>query len=100
MSFRGNRWPYRLTTGPNRPISVPAIAFGQEALVKYAIPSVFLVLAALLAVPVAGLGQTIIENPAVPAACDSGRVRELAEVWRITDEGGQFSLKYPDGFQI
>ena len=44
--------------------------------------------------------QTIIENPAKPLAKDAGRVIALKEVWRITDEGGEFFFKYPHNLQI
>jgi hypothetical protein len=57
------------------------------------------VLAALFAVPVAGLGQ-IIENSAGPAAKDAGRVLELAEVWRITDKDEPYFLQYPSRLQV
>jgi len=48
----------------------------------------------LIIVTSAGSGQ-IIENPAKPVAKDAGRVLALSEVWRITDESGEFYLKSP-----
>jgi len=56
-------------------------------------------LAILLAVSAAGFGQ-VIENPAKPMAQDAGRVLRLAEVWRITDETGEFYFKYPQDLKI
>jgi hypothetical protein len=44
--------------------------------------------------------QVVIENPAKPLAKDAGRVLKLTEVWRITDEGGEFFFKYPHNLQI
>jgi len=44
--------------------------------------------------------QNIIENPARPLAKDGGRVLRLAEVWRITDESGEFYFKYPHDLKI
>jgi len=44
--------------------------------------------------------QNIIENPARPLAKDGGRVLRLAEVWRITDETGEFYFKYPHDLKI
>lgn len=59
-----------------------------------------LVLAAWLGAPAAALSQAVIENTAAPAAPNAGRVLELAEVWRITDDGGKFSLQQPVDIQI
>ena len=39
--------------------------------------------------------QTVIENPATPLARNAGRVLQLEEIWRITDESGEFYLKHP-----
>jgi hypothetical protein len=39
------------------------------------------------------LAQTVIENPATPLAKNAGRVLKLEEVWRITDESGEFFFK-------
>lgn len=44
--------------------------------------------------------QQIIENPEKPLAKNAGRVLELKEVWRITDETGQFYFKIPGQLQI
>lgn len=53
----------------------------------------------LLLVSGAALGQ-IIENPAKPVAKDAGRVLALTEVWRITDDSGEFYLKNPRELRI
>jgi len=45
-------------------------------------------------------GQTIIENPEKPLANNAGRVLKLQEIWRITDESGQFYFKYPGELRI
>jgi len=50
--------------------------------------------------PLALRPQQIIENPAAPLAKNAGRVLGLQEVWRITDESGQFYFKYPMQLQI
>ncbi|NTV80967.1 MAG: hypothetical protein HGA24_06050, partial [Candidatus Aminicenantes bacterium] len=42
----------------------------------------------------------IIENPANPVAKNAGRVLNLSEVWRITDEGGEFFFQSPRWLQI
>jgi hypothetical protein len=57
-------------------------------------------LAFLLSAIGAASGQAVIENPAKPLAKDAGRVLKLAEVWRITDDGGEFFFKYPHNLQI
>lgn len=44
--------------------------------------------------------QAIIENPDKPLRKDAGRVLKLKEVWRITDEGGQFYFRYPEDLKI
>jgi len=44
--------------------------------------------------------QAIIENPEKPLAKNAGRVLKLQEIWRITDEGGQFYFKYPGQLKI
>jgi outer membrane protein assembly factor BamB len=49
---------------------------------------------------VIGFPQEIVENPEKPPAKNAGRVLELKEVWRITDESGQFYFKYPYQLQI
>jgi hypothetical protein len=46
-----------------------------------------------------GFGQ-IVENPAKPQAKDAGRVLALKEVWRITDDSGEFYLKSPSELRI
>ncbi len=57
------------------------------------------VLLALLAVTAVAFGQ-VIENPAKPKAANAGRILQLTEVWKITDDGGEFFFKYPNNFQI
>ncbi len=49
---------------------------------------------------VAAFSQTVIENPAKPLAKSAGRVLKLTKIWRITDEGGEFYLKYPSNLRI
>jgi len=44
--------------------------------------------------------QSVIENPAKPLAKDAGRILQLTEVWRITDESAAFFFKYPRNLQI
>jgi hypothetical protein len=57
------------------------------------------VLLALLAVTAIAYGQ-VIENPAKPKAVNAGRILQLTEVWKITDDGGEFFFKYPNNLQI
>jgi hypothetical protein len=63
-------------------------------------------IAATLAVPVSlgfmtfSFGQDIIENPATPLAKNAGRVLKLEEVWRITDESGEFFFRYPTNLRL
>ncbi|MCJ7485829.1 MAG: TolB-like 6-bladed beta-propeller domain-containing protein [Candidatus Aminicenantes bacterium] len=57
------------------------------------------VLLALLAVTALASGQ-LVENPAKPAAKNAGRILQLTEVWKITDDGGEFFFKYPNNLQI
>jgi hypothetical protein len=64
-------------------------------------PSSWFVAGAMLfSLAAAARAQTVIENPAKPLAKDAGRVLKLAEVWRITDESGEFFFKYPHDLQI
>jgi hypothetical protein len=56
-------------------------------------------LALVLAEAAIGFGQ-VIENPAKPSAKDAGRVLQLTEVWRISDESGEFYFKYPRELKI
>jgi len=44
---------------------------------------------------IAATAQQIIENPTKPLAKNAGRMLELKEVWRITDDSGQFFFKNP-----
>ncbi len=46
------------------------------------------------------LSQQIIENPEKPLAKNAGRVLELKEILRITDESGEFYFKYPTQLQV
>jgi hypothetical protein len=39
--------------------------------------------------------QDLIENPRKPAAAGAGRLLNLQEIWKITDDGGAFYFKYP-----
>ena len=57
------------------------------------------VLLALLAVTAIASGQ-IVENPAKPAAKNAGRILQLAEVWKITDDGGEFYFQFPYDLQV
>jgi hypothetical protein len=57
------------------------------------------ILAGLLSAWSWGFGQ-IIENPAKPTAKNAGRVMDLSEVWRITDEGGGFYFQRPHNLQV
>jgi hypothetical protein len=52
----------------------------------------------LLSIPSVSIGQ-IIENPSRPLAKEAGRVLKLTEVWRITDERGDFYLQAPRNLQ-
>jgi len=56
-------------------------------------------LPALLAVTAIAFGQ-IVENPAKPAAKNAGRILQLAEVWKITDDGGGFYFQFPYDLQV
>ena len=70
-------------------------------------PAAFLMIAAtaglsgLFAAP-AGIvpAQAVVENPAKPAAKDADRVLDLAEVWRISDESGEFYFRNPRNFRF
>lgn len=57
------------------------------------------ILLTLLAITALASGQ-VIENPAKPLAKNAGRVLKLTEVWRITDEGGEFYLQSPYDLQV
>lgn len=39
--------------------------------------------------------QQIIENPERPRSSNAGRVRKVEEIFRITDESGEFYFRYP-----
>ena len=57
------------------------------------------ILTGLLSACALGFGQ-IMENPAKPTALNAGRVLGLTELWRISDEGGEFYFKYPHYLEI
>jgi hypothetical protein len=62
---------------------------------KVALPiSIFLIAAAGLS------AQDIVENPAKPLSRNAGRILQLTEVMRITDESGPFYFKQPGDLQI
>ncbi len=42
----------------------------------------------------------VVENPAKPKAKNAGRILQLAEVWKITDDGGEFYLQSPYDLQV
>ena len=44
--------------------------------------------------------QGIIENPDKPTSPNAGRIINLQEVLRITDEGGEFYFKYPSNIKV
>jgi len=46
------------------------------------------------------LSQDVIENPDKPRNPNAGRVLELAEELRITDEGGEFFFQYPSNVKV
>jgi len=46
------------------------------------------------------IAQPIIENPEKPLSKNAGRVLKLQEVWRITDEGGNFYFKAPGDLKV
>jgi len=60
----------------------------------------FIGIVSLLIIGIFARAGQIIENPAKPLAKDAGRVLKLAEVWRITDESGEFYLKSPMELRI
>ena len=45
-------------------------------------------------------GQQIIENPEKPANPNAGRILDIQEVLRISDEGGQFFFQYPSNIKV
>ena len=60
----------------------------------------WLALTAILAAGSALLAQAIIENPAKPKAENAGRILKLTELWRITDESGEFYFQMPYDLQM
>lgn len=57
-------------------------------------------LLAVLGAAIALYAQTVIENPAKPKAANAGRVLALTEVWRISDDSGEFYFKYPRNLKV
>ena len=55
---------------------------------------------AFLLLALTSFGQQIIENPDKPQSKTAGRVIELKEVLKITDEGGEFYFKYPRDLKV
>src|SRR4030065_204003 len=60
----------------------------------------YLALMAILAAGSVLIAQEVVENPAKPKAANAGRILQLTEVWKITDDGGEFYFKYPRNLQI
>jgi len=69
----------------------------MNQLIRKAFPIIVL---SFVLLPLTLLTQQIIENPDKPLAKNVGRVLKLQEVWRITDESGEFYFKNPGGVQI
>jgi hypothetical protein len=44
--------------------------------------------------------RQVINNPGKPLGVNAGRVLKLQDVWRITDESGEFYFKNPGGVQV
>ncbi len=63
-------------------------------------PAALLMIAAVFGLIGLLAAQEIIENPAKPLAKDAGRILKLTEVWRITDEGGEFYFKNPRDLRV
>jgi hypothetical protein len=57
------------------------------------------VLPVLLAITILASGQ-VVENPAKPKTANAGRILQLTEVWKITDDGGEFFFRNPRDLQI
>jgi hypothetical protein len=57
------------------------------------------ILMTALSLTAIAFGQ-VIENLAKPAAKNAGRILQLTEVWKITDDGGEFFFKYPNSLQV
>jgi hypothetical protein len=68
-------------------------------LMKKGLGAGFAILMGWLSLCTLGFGQ-IVENPAKPQAKDAGRIIALKEIWRITDESGEFYFKYPRELKI
>ena len=68
--------------------------------VKQAAHVMAVFLAAVLSLPSPSFPQAIVKNPAEPLAKDAGRVLALSEVWRISDESGEFYFKHPHYFKV
>ena len=56
--------------------------------------------ALLFSFAIGATAQQIIENPEKPLAKNAGRLLELKEILRITDESGEFFFKYPYQLQV
>lgn len=72
----------------------------RQARIAVGRPAAFLMIAAALGLNGLLAAQEIIENPAKPLAREAGRVLKLTEVWRITDESGEFYFRYPHNLKI
>ena len=46
------------------------------------------------------LAQTVIENPKKPLSKNAGRIVQLKEIHRITDESGKYFFRRPTNFQV
>ena len=59
-----------------------------------------IVLSILFVLPLISSSQEIIENSEKPLSKSAGRIVQLEEVQRITDESGDFFFKHPGKFQV
>jgi len=50
--------------------------------------------------PFSLFSQEIIQNPEKPLSSDAGRILQVEEVFRITDESGEFFFTQPSGLQV
>ena len=44
--------------------------------------------------------QEVIQNPEKPLSSNAGRILDVEEMFRITDESGEFFFEYPSGLQV
>src|SRR4030066_326691 len=61
-----------------------------------------IILGSLLGLPdvtAMAFGQ-VIENAAKPKAANAGRILQLTDLWKITDDGGQFFFRHPHSLQV